>query len=175
MIHNALAGMFNFGRATITKLFSCLKTSNGFICKSQRIRPQITSFVMNRNFVRTTRNSSNSWSDSGARSNDNFTKPSFTNCRTLSATNLYGRRFIKKHLVGEKNRKASFVWATHLTWILGQWRRVFWSDESKFNLSGSDGVEYIRQSRFAPQYQYQFWTGRISPLCRINGNMNHLQ
>lgn len=37
-------------------------------------------------------------------------------------------------------------WAkNHAGWSLQQWRTVIFSDESKFNLFGSDGIQYVRR------------------------------
>uniref|UniRef100_A0A8R1IFD0 DDE_3 domain-containing protein n=1 Tax=Caenorhabditis japonica TaxID=281687 RepID=A0A8R1IFD0_CAEJA len=44
----------------------------------------------------------------------------------------------------------------HLSWGPREWANHIWSDESKFNLFGTDGIQWIRRpigSRYAPQYQ----------------------
>uniref|UniRef100_A0A8R1I549 DDE_3 domain-containing protein n=2 Tax=Caenorhabditis japonica TaxID=281687 RepID=A0A8R1I549_CAEJA len=45
----------------------------------------------------------------------------------------------------------------HLPWGPREWANHIWSDESKFNLFGTDGIQWIRRpigSRYAPQYQF---------------------
>lgn len=59
---------------------------------------------------------------------------------------LYGRIARRKPLISEKNRVARLTWAReHVNWSDGQWENVLWSDESKFNLFGSDGQILVRR------------------------------
>lgn len=47
----------------------------------------------------------------------------------------------KKPFISKKNEAARLKWAKeHSTWTIDDWKRVIWSDESKFNLFGSDGI-----------------------------------
>jgi transposase len=71
----------------------------------------------------------------------------------------------KKPKLTEKHKKARLAWAkAHESWTSEEWRKVIWSDESKFNLLNSDGKEY-------------FWTNRpevlteesISPTLKFGG------
>lgn len=77
-------------------------------------------------------------------------------------------------------------------WTVEEWKRVLWSDESKFNLCNSDGNAYVRRpmnQRYNPRYTKGTikygggnimvwgafsWYG-IGPLHRINGIMDSLQ
>ncbi|XGW35480.1 hypothetical protein V3C99_019030 [Haemonchus contortus] len=64
--------------------------------------------------------------------------------RRLRAGGLFGRRSSKKTLVTAKNRKARFDFARkHLAWNRDDWKKVLFSDESKFCLFESDGIMYI--------------------------------
>ena len=69
---------------------------------------------------------------------------------------LRSYRCTKKPYVSEKNRKARLQFArSHLNWTPQQWKNILWSDESKFNLQGSDGRCYIRRPRgekYNPRY-----------------------
>ena len=50
-----------------------------------------------------------------------------------------------------KNRKARIEFAnTHSHWTINDWKRVFWSDESKYNLKGPDIK--IQGKRLDPKY-----------------------
>lgn len=107
--------------------------------------------------------------------------------RRLQQAGLNGRRPVKKPFISLKNRRARIQWAKeHLTWTSRDWARVAWSDESKFNLFGSDGIKYIRRpigTRFDPKYQLPtvkhgggncmvwgtFCAGGMGPLRRIEG------
>uniref|UniRef100_A0A8R1IKF0 HTH_Tnp_Tc3_2 domain-containing protein n=1 Tax=Caenorhabditis japonica TaxID=281687 RepID=A0A8R1IKF0_CAEJA len=65
--------------------------------------------------------------------------------RRLQVSGLHGRRPVKKPLVSLKNRKARVEWAKqHLSWGPREWANHIWSDESKFNLFGTDGIQWIR-------------------------------
>lgn len=77
--------------------------------------------------------------------------------RRLISAGLNGRRPAKKPLISIKNRRARLEFAkTHLSWNLEDWKKVIFSDESKFLLFGSDGISYVRRpegKRFHPKYQ----------------------
>jgi len=54
----------------------------------------------------------------------------------------------KKPKLTEKHKKTRLAWAKkHETWTSDDWRKVIWSDESKFNLLNSDGKEYCWTNR----------------------------
>lgn len=70
---------------------------------------------------------------------------------------LVGARPSKKPLISTKNARARLKFAqAHKDWSIGDWSRVLWSDESKFNLFSSDGIRYVRRpsgSRNDKKYQ----------------------
>lgn len=68
--------------------------------------------------------------------------------RRLNEVGLFARSPAKKPLISNKNKKLRLNFAQqHALWTDDQWRNVFFSDESKFNVLGSDGKKYVR--RFA--------------------------
>uniref|UniRef100_A0A8R1ILT1 HTH_Tnp_Tc3_2 domain-containing protein n=1 Tax=Caenorhabditis japonica TaxID=281687 RepID=A0A8R1ILT1_CAEJA len=77
--------------------------------------------------------------------------------RRLQANGLHGRRPVRKPFISEKNRRARVAWArAHLNWGCAEWAKHIWSDESKFNMFGSDGNTWIRRpvgARYLPKYQ----------------------
>lgn len=96
----------------------------------------------------------------------------------------------KKPLVSERNRVKRLQFATaHRDWTQIMWRRVLFSDESKFNMKGADGNIRVRRPPGArDDYRYcrktvkygggsiMVWgafsyTG-VAPLHRIEGIMN---
>uniref|UniRef100_A0A8R1HZ23 DDE_3 domain-containing protein n=1 Tax=Caenorhabditis japonica TaxID=281687 RepID=A0A8R1HZ23_CAEJA len=99
------------------------------------------------------------------------------------------RRTIRRRLQS-KNRKARVEWAKqHWSWGPREWANHIWSDESKFKLFGTDGIQWIRRpigSRYAPQYQCPtvkhgggsvivwgcFSDTSMGPLKRIVGTMD---
>ncbi|CAD6194976.1 unnamed protein product [Caenorhabditis auriculariae] len=62
--------------------------------------------------------------------------------RRLNAAGIMGRRPVKKPLISEKNRAARVKWAKeHLNWTRQDWNKILSSDEIKFLLFGSDGIQ----------------------------------
>uniref|UniRef100_A0A914E4I6 Transposase Tc1-like domain-containing protein n=1 Tax=Acrobeloides nanus TaxID=290746 RepID=A0A914E4I6_9BILA len=73
----------------------------------------------------------------------NFTP--MTARRMLIASGLRGRIPAKKPWISKKNRLARLKFAReHKDWTVAQWARILWSDESKNNLFGSDGIRHPR-------------------------------
>ena len=53
---------------------------------------------------------------------------------------FYGRAAAHKPLITKSNRAARLMWCkAHRNWTVDQWKRVLWSDESRFTLYRSDG------------------------------------
>ena len=110
--------------------------------------------------------------------------------RRLRDVGLTARRPSRKPLVSAKNRQARVVFAKkYLNWTTEDWARVLWSDESKFNLFSSDGIQYVRRpvnQRDNIRYQVPtvkhgggnvmvwgcFSRKEVGPLCRIQGKMD---
>lgn len=66
--------------------------------------------------------------------------------RILRRAKLFGRRPSKKPLISEKNRKARLAYSKkYKDQEAGIWNNVIWSDWTKINLVGSDGVKYVRR------------------------------
>ena len=60
--------------------------------------------------------------------------------RRLNEIDLFARSPAKKNLISNKNKKLKLsVAQEHVLWTDDQLRNVFVSDESKFNVLGSDG------------------------------------
>lgn len=63
--------------------------------------------------------------------------------RTLKALGFEAKLKKKKPLISAKNRKARLKWAEeHKHWTEKDWERVVFTDETKINIWGSDGVRY---------------------------------
>lgn len=113
--------------------------------------------------------------------------------RRLNEIGLYGRRPAHKPLISKRNRLARIKFAQdHLNWTVQRWRTVLFSDESKFNLFGSDGMKWVRRpkdTRFDPKYTratVKHGGGNImvwgcfsgcgmGPLIKIEGKMDRFQ
>jgi len=66
--------------------------------------------------------------------------------RRLNEFGLYGRIAKKKPLLSIKNVKKRLQFAReHIQKGPNFWNMIVWSDESKFNVFGSDGKPYVRR------------------------------
>ena len=76
--------------------------------------------------------------------------------RRLEDQNLPGRKIAKKPMLRMKNRRASIEFAKkHVNWTVNDWKNVLFSDETKVNLIGSDGQQFVhrpRNKRLDPKY-----------------------
>lgn len=67
--------------------------------------------------------------------------------RRLRAANLCGRIAIKKPLLRRGNKQKRLKWAqVHKNWTVEDWKRVLWTDESKFEVFGQRRRVYVRRS-----------------------------
>ena len=57
---------------------------------------------------------------------------------------FHGRASVHKPLITKSNRAARLIWCkAHRNWTVDQWKRVLWSDESRFTLYRSDGKVWV--------------------------------
>ncbi|GIY31257.1 transposable element Tc1 transposase [Caerostris darwini] len=57
---------------------------------------------------------------------------------------FHGRTAAHKPLITKSNRAAQLMWCkAHRIWTVDQWKRILWSDESKFTLYRSDGRVWV--------------------------------
>jgi transposase len=57
----------------------------------------------------------------------------------------------KKPYLSAKNIKERLVWAkAHVYWTIDDWKRVVWSDETKIDRFGSDGLHYVWKRDYEP-------------------------
>ena len=65
--------------------------------------------------------------------------------RRLRESGLHGRIAAKKRLLKDTNKKKILAWAKkHEQWTLDWWKAVLWSDESKFEIFGSNRRVFVR-------------------------------
>lgn len=125
--------------------------------------------------------------------NYNINVSSKTIRRRLNEAGLRGCIAKKKPLVSQKNIKERLKFArTNKDKPLNFWKNILWSDESKFNLFGSDGKTYVRRPKNKendPKYTKKTvkfgggnimvwgamsWHG-VGPLVKVEGRMDQNQ
>lgn len=66
--------------------------------------------------------------------------------RRLNDAGLGGRVAAKKPLLRQVNKKKRLKWAReHRKWTIADWKKVLWTDESKFELFGTKRRVYVRR------------------------------
>ena len=64
--------------------------------------------------------------------------------RRLGESGLHGQTSAKKPLLKDTNNKKRLAWdKKHEQWTLDQWKYVLWSDESKFEIFGSNLCVFV--------------------------------
>lgn len=65
--------------------------------------------------------------------------------RRLHEIGLHARSPRKRPLISKKNQAARLVFANKpVIWLEDDWHKVFFNDESKFNVFGSDGKQFAK-------------------------------
>lgn len=202
-VRNAIVRGFNNGRRPIelSRQFNCTtqvvnkilrqwRTTGNLNCKKRGGSNKKTDRLTDRTILRMSRNDPRLTAVDIQRQLGSSTPSVRTIRRRLQDAGLNARRPAKKPMISKKNRDARIKWAIeHLNWTREQWNKVLFSDESKFNLFGSDGIAYVRRpagKRYAQEYQlptikhgggsimvWGCFSGRgVGPLLLIEGNMD---
>ena len=95
--------------------------------------------------------------------------------RRLCESGLHGRIAARKPLLRTGNKQKRLVWAKeHKEWTLDQWKSVLWSDESKFEIFGSNHRVFVRRRKrwtdglYMPGSHREAWRRRcdgVGVLC----------
>ena len=109
--------------------------------------------------------------------------------RELKRIGFKAKKKIKKPLLTPKHRKQRLEFAKkYENWTFAEWSKVIWTDESKINLIGSDGIRYlwkkagegISDRDFIPTVKYGsgkllFWgcfsSSGVGKIVKIDGIM----
>ena len=110
--------------------------------------------------------------------------------RRLGAAGLIGRVAARKPLLRRQNKKKRLAWAKkHRQWTTEDWKKVLWTDESKFEIFGSSRRIFVRRrvgERMVPQCVTStvkhgggsmmvwgcFAGSRVGDLYRVKGTLN---
>ena len=144
-----ISDRIGFNHSTVTRLLKKFRETGSTERTKGRGRKKASTFADDRFLVRLSlrnRRASSTdlkreWQES---SGVNVTSRTIRN--RLLAAGLAARRPHKKPLLTKAMRTARLKWAReHATWTVADWNNVIFSDESKFNLHGSDGAQYVRR------------------------------
>ena len=110
--------------------------------------------------------------------------------RRLRAAGLTGRVAVRKPLLRWQNKKKRLAWAMkHRQWTTEDWKKVLWTDESKFEIFGSSRRVFVRRrvgERMVPRCVTptvkhgggsvmvwgSFAGSRVGDLHRVSGTLN---
>ena len=110
--------------------------------------------------------------------------------RRLRAAGLTGRVAVRKPLLRWQNKKKRLAWAMkHRQWTTEDWKKVLWTDESKFEIFGSSRRVFVRRrvgKRMVPRCVTptvkhgggsvmvwgSFAGSRVGDLHRVSGTLN---
>ena len=146
-----IATLLSIGKSTVNNLIANYRAGYGLNCKPRSGRPRKTTERENRIIKRKSTSDVKKTAAAIARELCeegvvNISRSTVT--RRLHDVGLYGRVAVKKPLISKKNQKARLQFAKdHLNWTTEDWKKVCFSDESKFNLFGSDGRKYVRRPK----------------------------
>jgi len=122
--------------------------------------------------------------------NDEINVSSNTVRRALKRNGLSARVKRKKPLLSKKHRENRLKFAKRFKdWTVSDWNRVVWSDESKFQIFGSDGREYcwkrqgetLKDAHIKPTVKFGggsvfvwgcFTSSGVGFLCKIDGGLD---
>ena len=151
-----IALRFNASKATVSLLYKRFLDEGSVKTKPRSGRPKKMTAADERLAVREVKKNPRVTAADLVRDHQLPISPRSTR-RMLAKHGLHGRRPCRKPLLSRKNRLKRLQFARrHRNWDQLQWGRVLWSDESKFNLFSSDGVQYVRRpvgQRYDSRYQ----------------------
>ena len=122
--------------------------------------------------------------------NDGIDVSSDTVRRVLRRNGLMARIKRKKPLLSKKHRKKRLEFAKrYKDWTVNDWNKVVWSDESKFQIFGSDGRQYcwkrpnepLKDAHVKPTVKFGgdsvfvwgcFTSRGVGFLCKIDGGLD---
>jgi transposase len=193
--YRAIAEQFNIAISSVTYIMKQFKATGDVNRRPTPGRPPATTEKQDLLMARMSRKNPRATAvDIGAdlRTNYGISISAKTVGRRLNDAGLNARRPVKKPLISKKNQIARLAFARKFGhWTSKEWAKVLWSDESKFNLFGSDGLKYVRRpdgQRFNRRYilptvkhgggNVMVWgcfsSSGVGPLHRVVGTMDQV-
>uniref|UniRef100_A0A914WGH2 Transposase n=1 Tax=Plectus sambesii TaxID=2011161 RepID=A0A914WGH2_9BILA len=186
----SIARIFKVCRSTVTRVLKSHSLRGTVAAAPKTGRPRKTTARMDKKIVRLSKKMP-FLTASAIRNYLNIMDVSTSTIKSrLRDSRLHERRPARKPLVSKKNKTRRLKFAKyHESWTPQQWEKILWSDESKFNLFGSDGKVFVRRpdgARFDPKYQLPtvkhgggnvmvwgcFSRSGVGPIHRIDGIMD---
>jgi transposase len=189
----AISFQLGIPRTTISDIWNRYKETGDVEDKPRRGRPTILTDRGERNAIRILNQVQNGTAAAvgrDLRAREGFNISDQTVRRVFRKHGLTACIKRKKPLLRKTHRNKHLAWAkAHKDWAVEDWAKVIWSDESKFNLFGSDGRKYCwRKSGEALKTQHiqptvkhgggsvmiwgcMTWKG-IGNITNIEGTMN---
>ncbi|CAJ0940501.1 unnamed protein product [Ranitomeya imitator] len=140
--------------SAVAKTIKRYKETGSHEDRPRKGRPRVTSASEDK-FIRVTSLRNHRLTAAQIRDQVNATQSSSTRHtstttvkRRLCAAGLYGKIAARKPLLRTGNKQKRVVWAEeHKEWTLDQWKSVLWSDESKFEIFGSNHRVFVRRRK----------------------------
>lgn len=156
---SAIAKSFKLHRSVVSRVLKKYRNTGDASSAPVPGRPKKTSLRMDRELIRISKKNPYLSSTQILAQLEEYGGANISSStvrRRLIVAGLSGRRPAKKPLLSKKNIKARLAFAqTHINWTPKDWKKVVFSDESKFNLFSSDGILYVRRpknQRFNKKY-----------------------
>ena len=147
--YSEIAGILRRSKSVVYRVISRFKANKTLDPKPKTGRPPMTTKQEDRMIVRMSLKDRFDTATSISRTFCEQTgKPIFrkTVFRRLNKEKLVARIPCRKPLVSKKNQKVRLDLTTeHIVWTEEQWNMVHFSDESKFNLCGSESNRFVRR------------------------------
>lgn len=159
----------NSDRRTIQRICKRVNQTNSFKDKPRSGRPQILGEREKRIVTRTLKKSDSKNAESVrkiVKAENGIDVSRDTIARVLKEAGFVARIKIKKPSLNDRQKKARLAWARdHSKWTSDDWKKVIWSDESKFQLLKSDGKEYV----WVNQSQRSISDEMVTPTKKFGG------
>lgn len=144
-----VAKKYKISTSTVWNIIKKKEETGSVVNRKRSGRPRITSVTEGRRVATTSKR------------NRLLTAPEITNIlnnsrevpvstttvkRRLMEAGLGGRVAARKSLLRPQNKKKRLDWAKqHEKWTVDEWKRVLWTDESKFEIFGSKRRVFVRR------------------------------